>query len=133
MTRGEFEALIRSELGRSVSLLDKTLRKASVTEPELKAVYRTGGSSRIQLVADLMGLPSDTFLSPRPQDAGGVGPAVAEGKASKGKGKPRKEVRRAAKAEGSAQAQEHETEVSEPERPPVALGRGRLTARAVAS
>jgi hypothetical protein len=53
VTRTELEALIRPNLLRSVELLAATVRSAGVTS--LAGVYLVGGSSRIPLVAQLIG------------------------------------------------------------------------------
>jgi len=53
VTRAELEALIRPNLLRSVELLAATVRSAGVTS--LAGVYLVGGSSRIPLVAQLIG------------------------------------------------------------------------------
>ena len=53
VTRAELEALIRPNLLRSVELLASTVRSAGVTS--LAGVYLVGGSSRIPLVAQLIG------------------------------------------------------------------------------
>lgn len=50
LTRDEFDDLITPEIDRAVSLTQATLADAGVTGGDLKALYLTGGSSRIPLV-----------------------------------------------------------------------------------
>jgi len=50
LTRDEFDDLIAAEIDRAVSLTRTTLADAGVTGGDLKALYLTGGSSRIPLV-----------------------------------------------------------------------------------
>lgn len=50
LTRDEFDNLIAAEIDRAVSLTQATLADAGVTGGDLKALYLTGGSSRIPLV-----------------------------------------------------------------------------------
>ncbi|WP_420880253.1 Hsp70 family protein [Rhodococcus sp. (in: high G+C Gram-positive bacteria)] len=50
LTRDEFDDLIAAEIDRAVSLTQATLADASVAGGDLKALYLTGGSSRIPLV-----------------------------------------------------------------------------------
>lgn len=50
LTRDEFDDLIAPEIDRAVSLTQATLADAGVTGGDLKALYLTGGSSRIPLV-----------------------------------------------------------------------------------
>ncbi len=54
LTRGEFEALIRSNLTRSVQVLSTTLRAAGIEPRRLNGIFLVGGSSRIPLVAHLI-------------------------------------------------------------------------------
>ncbi|MGI9093200.1 MAG: Hsp70 family protein [Mycobacteriales bacterium] len=51
LTRGEFEDLIRADVGRSVDLLRNTIAAARCGPRDLAGVYLVGGSSRIPLVA----------------------------------------------------------------------------------
>lgn len=50
LTRDEFDDLIADEIDRAVALTQATLADAAVTGGDLKALYLTGGSSRIPLV-----------------------------------------------------------------------------------
>ncbi|WP_254597468.1 Hsp70 family protein [Prescottella equi] len=50
LTRDEFDDLIADEIDRAVALTQATLADAGITGGDLKALYLTGGSSRIPLV-----------------------------------------------------------------------------------
>ena len=54
LTRGEFEALIRADLSRSVQELSTTLRAAGIEPRRLAGIFLVGGSSRIPLVAHVI-------------------------------------------------------------------------------
>lgn len=55
LTREEFEDIIRPTAQRAVALTEATLRDAGVNEPgDMKALYLTGGSSRIPLVQEML-------------------------------------------------------------------------------
>jgi actin-like ATPase involved in cell morphogenesis len=55
LTRGEFEAMIRPALADSITALDRALRSAALAPEEVSTVLLVGGSSRIPLVAHLVG------------------------------------------------------------------------------
>ncbi|MFQ5556457.1 MAG: Hsp70 family protein, partial [Acidimicrobiales bacterium] len=55
LTRAEFEAMIRPPLQDSINALQRALRGAGVSPDQLAAVLLAGGSSRIPLVAQLVG------------------------------------------------------------------------------
>ncbi len=55
VTRGEFEDLIRPALTQSIDALRRALRSAAIEADDLSAVLLVGGSSRIPLVAQLVG------------------------------------------------------------------------------
>jgi len=55
LTRAEFEAMIRVPLLETIAALRRALRSASVEPEDLTAVLLVGGSSRIPLVAELVG------------------------------------------------------------------------------
>jgi molecular chaperone DnaK (HSP70) len=55
VTRGEFEESIRPSLTQSVGALRRALRSAGIEAHEVSAVLLVGGSSRIPLVAQLVG------------------------------------------------------------------------------
>ncbi|MQA09303.1 MAG: Hsp70 family protein [Pseudonocardiaceae bacterium] len=102
ITRAELEALVRPSLLRSVELLAGTIRSCGTTPDKLAGIYLVGGSSRMPLVATLIGeqlrvVPTsldqpetavalgahhvaNEGLSMRTHDLGGVvGPAPAAG------------------------------------------------------
>jgi actin-like ATPase involved in cell morphogenesis len=55
LTRGEFEAMIRPPLADSLTAMRRALRSAGVEPAELTTVLLAGGSSRIPLVAQMVG------------------------------------------------------------------------------
>jgi actin-like ATPase involved in cell morphogenesis len=55
LTRGEFEAMIRPPLADSLTAVRRALRSAGVEPGELTTVLLAGGSSRIPLVAQMVG------------------------------------------------------------------------------
>lgn len=55
LTRDEFEHLIESEVQRAADLTRATLADAGLSEGGLKALYLTGGSSRVPLIHDKLG------------------------------------------------------------------------------
>ena len=55
ITRSEFETMIQPALGETVGALRRALRSAGVAPGEISAVLLIGGSSRIPLVAQLVG------------------------------------------------------------------------------
>ena len=55
LTRAEFESMIRVPLLETIAALRRALRSASVEPEDLTAVLLVGGSSRIPLVAELVG------------------------------------------------------------------------------
>jgi molecular chaperone DnaK len=55
ITRGEFESMIQPALSETVGALRRALRSAKVTPQEVAAVLLIGGSSRIPMVARLVG------------------------------------------------------------------------------
>lgn len=105
LTRGEFEELIRSDLERTVSVLEKTVREAGVSDGELAAVYLTGGSSRVPLAAALASEVhpnTHTRLDPKTLvalgasgagDAGEVGPVIDDAEAHYRRGDERGDER----------------------------------------
>ncbi len=83
ITRGEFEDLIRDDLARTVGVLDMTIRDAGLTRERIAAVYLTGGSSRIPLVADLLAqYHPHTYTRPDPKTL------VAQGATRRRAGRP---------------------------------------------
>ena len=55
LTRREFEGLIRPVLAQTVDLLSGTLARAGLRADQLGGIYLVGGSSRIPLVATMIG------------------------------------------------------------------------------
>ncbi|HEX6312683.1 MAG TPA: Hsp70 family protein, partial [Acidimicrobiia bacterium] len=55
LTRAEFETMVRPTLVESIHAMHRALRGAGVAPDEVKAVLLVGGSSRIPLVAQLVG------------------------------------------------------------------------------
>ncbi|MEM9513740.1 MAG: Hsp70 family protein, partial [Actinomycetota bacterium] len=55
LTRAEFEAMIRPSLADSITALRRALRSAGVEADDVSAVLLVGGSSRIPVVAQLVG------------------------------------------------------------------------------
>ena len=55
LTRTELEAMIRPPLANSMGAMRRAVRAAGISEDELSAVLLVGGSSRIPLVAQLVG------------------------------------------------------------------------------
>ncbi|MGD9753881.1 MAG: Hsp70 family protein, partial [Acidimicrobiia bacterium] len=55
MTRNEFEAMIRPALSESLGALQRALRSAHVVPADVRVVLLVGGSSRIPLVAQMVG------------------------------------------------------------------------------
>ena len=94
VTRAEFEHLIRDDLQRTVGILEKTARDASVKREGIAAVYLTGGSSRIPLAAALASeFHPHTYARPDPKTLVARGalakPGVAEtAKAVTSQGRP---------------------------------------------
>jgi molecular chaperone DnaK len=66
LTRGEFETMIRPALGVSITAMHRALRSAGVTAADVSAVLLVGGSSRIPLVAEVVG---SAFARPVAVDA----------------------------------------------------------------
>ena len=55
LTRPEFEAMIRPVLRETIETLERALASAGVSAADLGAVLLVGGSSRIPLVAEMVG------------------------------------------------------------------------------
>jgi molecular chaperone DnaK len=55
LTRAELEAMVRPALSDSIEALKRALRSANVTPDQLHSVLLVGGSSRMPLVAQLVG------------------------------------------------------------------------------
>jgi molecular chaperone DnaK (HSP70) len=55
LTRAELEAMVRPALHDSIEALKRAIRSANVTPEQLQAVLLVGGSSRMPIVAQLVG------------------------------------------------------------------------------
>lgn len=88
ITRTEFEALVTPALGDTVEALGRAIRAAGVTAADLRVVLLGGGSSRIPLVAQLIGAAygRPVLLDPHPADSIAMGAALV---ASMGLQRPR--------------------------------------------
>jgi actin-like ATPase involved in cell morphogenesis len=77
ITRPEFEAMIRPVLRETVAMLQRALELASVTPTGLSAVVLAGGSSRIPLVAEMVGaaLGRPVSVDAHPKDTVALGAA----------------------------------------------------------
>ena len=84
ITRAEFEALIRPSLVDSIQALRRVLRSAQVEPENVATVLLVGGSSRIPLVAQLVGaeLGRPVAVDAHPKHAVAVGAAHAAALAS---------------------------------------------------
>ena len=78
ITRREFERMIRPTLTESISAMRRALRAAGVGPDELSAVLLVGGSSRIPLVAQLVGaeLGRPVAVDAHPKHAVAMGAAL---------------------------------------------------------
>jgi molecular chaperone DnaK len=79
LTRSEFEAMIRPALTETIGALRRALDSAKVAPAEVKAVLLVGGSSRIPLVAQLVGaeLGRPVAVDAHPKHAIALGAALA--------------------------------------------------------
>jgi actin-like ATPase involved in cell morphogenesis len=84
LTRAELEAMIRPPLGDSITAMRRALRSADVSAPDLHAVLLAGGSSRIPLVAQLVGgeLGRPVAVDAHPKYGVALGAAQAAGAAA---------------------------------------------------
>ena len=84
VTRDEFEAMIRPPLSSTVEALRRALESAGVGADALTAVLLVGGSSRIPLVARLVGeaLGCRTVVDSHPKHAVALGAAVVAARGS---------------------------------------------------
>ena len=81
LTRSEFERMIRPALYDTVAALQRTVRSAGVTPEDLHSVLLVGGSSRIPLVAQLVGaeLGRPVTVDVHPKHAVALGAALIAG------------------------------------------------------
>ena len=79
VTRAEFEAMIRPPLTDTVAALRRALRSAGITPDDVGAIVLVGGSSRIPLVAELVGeeLGRPVAVDAHPKHAVALGAALA--------------------------------------------------------
>jgi molecular chaperone DnaK len=79
LTRAEFEAMIRPALTETIGALRRALDSAGVAPEEVKAVLLVGGSSRIPLVAQMVGaeLGRPVAVDAHPKHAIALGAALA--------------------------------------------------------
>lgn len=78
LTRAEFESMIRPSLGDTILVTLRALRSAGVSAEELEAVLLVGGSSRIPLIAQMVGseLGRPIALDAHPKHAVALGAAA---------------------------------------------------------
>jgi len=81
LTRVEFENMIRPSLVDAIGALHRALRSADISPESIAAVLLVGGSSRIPLVAQLVGaeLGRPVAVDAHPKHAIAVGAAIAAG------------------------------------------------------
>ena len=81
ITRGELERMVRPSLYDTISALNRAIRSAGVTAPELHSVLLIGGSSRMPLVAQLVGAEVDrpVAVDAHPKHAVALGAAWIAG------------------------------------------------------
>jgi actin-like ATPase involved in cell morphogenesis len=79
LTRAEFEAMIRPAIGETIVALRRAVRSAGVDAGDIGAVLLVGGSSRIPLVAQMVGaeLGRPIAIDAHPKDAIAFGAAIA--------------------------------------------------------
>ena len=78
ITRGELERMVRPALYDTISALQRAIRSAGVTPAELHSVLLIGGSSRMPLVAQLVGAEVDrpVAVDAHPKHAVALGAAI---------------------------------------------------------
>ncbi|HEX6423131.1 MAG TPA: Hsp70 family protein [Acidimicrobiales bacterium] len=79
LTRSEFEAMIRPAISETIVALRRAIRSANVEAADISAVLLVGGSSRIPLVAQMVGaeLGRPIAIDAHPKDAIAFGAAIA--------------------------------------------------------
>jgi molecular chaperone DnaK (HSP70) len=79
LTRAEFEAMIRPAISETIVALRRSIRSAQVRDDQITAVLLVGGSSRIPLVAQMVGaeLGRPVVIDAHPKDAISFGAAIA--------------------------------------------------------
>lgn len=81
LTRAEFEAMIRPLLQQTVEALRRAIRSAGVDPQDLAAVLLVGGSSRIPLIAEMVGaeLGRPIAVDRHPKHTVALGAAISAG------------------------------------------------------
>jgi actin-like ATPase involved in cell morphogenesis len=79
LTRSEFEAMIRPAISETIVALRRAIRSAAVRPEDISAVLLVGGSSRIPLVAQMVGaeLGRPIAIDAHPKDAIAFGASIA--------------------------------------------------------
>src|SRR5262245_3220631 len=79
LSRAEFEAMIRPAISETIVALRRAIRTAGVASEDISAVLLVGGSSRIPLVAQMVGaeLGRPIAIDAHPKDAIAFGAAIA--------------------------------------------------------
>jgi actin-like ATPase involved in cell morphogenesis len=90
LTRREFEDMIRPAIGETIVALRRSIRSANVGNEQISAVLLVGGSSRIPLVAQMVGaeLGRPIAIDAHPKDAISFGAAIAGAQEKGGKATP---------------------------------------------
>jgi actin-like ATPase involved in cell morphogenesis len=78
LTRSEFEQMIRPSITDSIAALERALRSAGVTADDVTSVLLVGGSSRIPLVAEMVGsaLGRPVAIDAHPKHGVALGAAI---------------------------------------------------------
>ncbi|MEM9616304.1 MAG: Hsp70 family protein [Actinomycetota bacterium] len=84
LTRSEFEAMVRPLIGQTVDALRRAIRNSGVGTDELSAVLLVGGSSRVPLIAEMLGaeLGRPIAVDQHPKHTVALGAAIAAGRAA---------------------------------------------------
>jgi len=84
LTRAEFEAMIRPLLQQTVEALQRAIRNSAVAVDALAAVLLVGGSSRVPLIAEMVGaeLGRPIAVDQHPKHTVALGAAIAAGRAA---------------------------------------------------
>ena len=88
LTRSEFEAMIRPSLADTIGAMRRAFASANLTADDVSAVLLVGGSSRIPLVAQLVGaeLGRPVAVDTHPKHAVALGAAYAAAASAAGPG-----------------------------------------------
>ncbi|MEM9562804.1 MAG: Hsp70 family protein [Actinomycetota bacterium] len=84
LTRSEFEAMIRPLLQQTVDAMHRAIRSSGVAVDELAAILLVGGSSRVPLIAEMVGadLGRPIAVDQHPKHTVALGAAIAAGQAA---------------------------------------------------